>query len=78
MVPERDFAFVVLTNSNGGSVLRKQLTPWALEHFLGLRETPRPTLALSDTHLDEYAGTLLWDALGLLSNPKRLIASLRR
>jgi hypothetical protein len=56
MVPERDFAFVLLTNSPGGSLLRKQLTPWVLEHLLGLREPPRPTIAVSESGLDEYTG----------------------
>lgn len=57
MVPERDFAFVILTNAAGGSPLRKQLTPWILEHFLGLREPARPAIAVSETRLAEYTGT---------------------
>jgi CubicO group peptidase (beta-lactamase class C family) len=57
MVPDRDFAFVLLTNAPGGSLLRKQLTPWILEHFLGLREPSRPGIAISDSGLNEYTGT---------------------
>jgi CubicO group peptidase (beta-lactamase class C family) len=57
MAPERNFAFVMLTNSAGGSQLRKQLTPWVQEHFLGLREPSRPTITVSDADLAEYTGT---------------------
>jgi CubicO group peptidase (beta-lactamase class C family) len=57
MAPERDFAFVLLTNSPGGSLLRKQLTSWVLEHYLGLREPSRPAIAISDDVFAEYLGT---------------------
>jgi len=57
MAPERDFACVLPTNSAGAALLRKHLTPWVLEHFLGLREPARPTIAMSDAALAEYTGT---------------------
>jgi CubicO group peptidase (beta-lactamase class C family) len=54
MVPERDFALVILTNSPGGSLLRKQLAPWALEHFLGLRAPLPATNPAQAVDLGEY------------------------
>jgi hypothetical protein len=39
MVPDSNFAFVLLTNANGGSALRKRLTPWILEYFLEAART---------------------------------------
>jgi CubicO group peptidase (beta-lactamase class C family) len=64
LVPERDFAFVLLTNSPGGSVLRKQLTPWVLDHFLGLR-TPSPSATTTDaSNLSDYTGVFGVRGLG--------------
>jgi CubicO group peptidase (beta-lactamase class C family) len=42
MVPERDFAVTVLTNSTRGSELHRAVVDWALEHYIGVR---RPELA---------------------------------
>jgi CubicO group peptidase (beta-lactamase class C family) len=56
LVPERGFAFVLLTNASGGSALRQQLTPWVLEHYLGLREPALPRVNVSAAQLAEYAG----------------------
>jgi CubicO group peptidase (beta-lactamase class C family) len=56
LVPERDFAFVLLTNAPGGSAIRHQLTPWVLEHYLGLREPPVAHVGAPAAQLGEYAG----------------------
>jgi CubicO group peptidase (beta-lactamase class C family) len=63
IVPERDFAFVLLTNSPGGSVLRKQLTPWVLGYFLGLR-TSSPSGNGESVDLRDYTGTFGVRGLG--------------
>jgi CubicO group peptidase (beta-lactamase class C family) len=67
LVPERGFAFVLLTNAPGGSALRQQLTAWALEHYLGLREPPLPRVGVPAERLVAYAG-----AYGLRGHPAPL------
>jgi CubicO group peptidase (beta-lactamase class C family) len=56
LVPERGFAFVLLTNAPGGSAIRQQLTPWVLEHYLGLREPPLVQVTVPAAQLGEYVG----------------------
>jgi CubicO group peptidase (beta-lactamase class C family) len=56
LVPERGFAFVLLANAPGGGALRQQLTPWVLEHYLGLREPPLPRIAVPAERRAEYTG----------------------
>jgi hypothetical protein len=56
LVPERGFAFVLLTNAPGGSALRQQLTPWVLDHYLGLRDPALGRIGLSPERLAPYAG----------------------
>jgi CubicO group peptidase (beta-lactamase class C family) len=72
MVPEHNFAFVVLTNSVGGRTLEKQITPWVLEHYLGLRGPARPAIAVSDGVLAEYLGTF---GVRGLSGDMRVVSS---
>ena len=56
LVPERDFALVMLTNAGNGSVLYGQVTDWAVEHLLDVK-VPKPTaLSLSDEELSAYVG----------------------
>jgi CubicO group peptidase (beta-lactamase class C family) len=56
LVPSRNFAIAILTNSSRGSVLNEHVRAWALDHELGLRkERPTPR-RLSDDELGSFAG----------------------
>ena len=56
VVPARGFALVLLANATSGAALRREVTVWALRHYLGLREEePRP-LARQPRDLAAYAG----------------------
>ncbi|MCV7302289.1 beta-lactamase family protein [Mycobacterium barrassiae] len=58
MVPERDFAMTVLTNSQGGTHLHSDLfaDDWALRLFLGISNTPAVPQQLDERDLQAYAG----------------------
>ena len=57
MVPERDFAYISMTNCGpNGSQLNDQLEKWALEHYLGVVEEDPEPLLLGESELAEYAG----------------------
>jgi CubicO group peptidase (beta-lactamase class C family) len=56
LVPSRNFAIAILTNSSRGSVLNEHVRVWALDRYLGLRkERPTPR-SFSDTELSRFAG----------------------
>lgn len=57
LVPERDFAFVVLTNAWHGVELVTELVAWALDAYLGLAERAPEPLPLSSDDLAEYTGS---------------------
>jgi CubicO group peptidase (beta-lactamase class C family) len=80
MVPERDFAFVCMTNSGpNGAELHGKLRAWALENVLGL-STAEPELAeVGDGDLADYAGRYATSAatLQLVPQDGRLIAKVR-
>jgi CubicO group peptidase (beta-lactamase class C family) len=52
LVPERNFALVVLSNANRGREVTRDLGAWALEAYLGLRE---PTPAVQPLSADARA-----------------------
>lgn len=57
MVPERDFAFIAMTNCGpNGPQLNGELEKWALETYLGLVEPEPVPLALDEAALAQYAG----------------------
>lgn len=57
MVPERDFAVIVLTNCGpSGEQLNTEIVDWALETYLGVVEPEPDILAATSETLDEYAG----------------------
>lgn len=56
LVPEQDFALVILTNANRGREVTRDLSVWALETLLGLHEDPPARLSLTADQLHEYAG----------------------
>ena len=64
MVPERDFAVVVLANSvPNGSEAKTTLVPYALEAYLDLVEPEPELLDLSPDELAPYAGTYSTEAV---------------
>src|SRR5215469_7148297 len=58
MVPERGFAFTMLTNSDGGDQLHNDLfvDDWALQRFAGISNLPAVPRALSPGELAPYEG----------------------
>ena len=56
MVPDRDFAFTVLTNADSGGLLHHELTRWALERYCGIVEPEREPMTLTSAELAEYEG----------------------
>lgn len=57
MVPEREFAVVVLTNSEpNGTQLHDAFVTWALEQYLGVVEPEPVPLMLTEEALGEYTG----------------------
>jgi hypothetical protein len=56
LVPERGFAIAVLTNTAWGSVLARDIVPWALAAYLGVVEPEPEPLPLSAEELAAYAG----------------------
>ena len=58
MVPERNFAISVMTNSGpNGSTLKEELVKWALEEYVGVVETDPESILLGADALAAYAGT---------------------
>jgi hypothetical protein len=58
LVPERDFALCVFTNSDGGPKLINELVAddWALQRFAGVNNLPAVQHALSPGELAPYEG----------------------
>lgn len=56
MVPERDFAYIALTNARHGLELLTELSAWVFEAYLGLAEQVPDPLPLSADQLAEYIG----------------------
>lgn len=58
MVPGRNFAMTLLTNSDGGSRLTAELfaDDWALRRFAGISNTPATAQTLSAAELRPYVG----------------------
>ncbi|GAB1692439.1 serine hydrolase domain-containing protein [Krasilnikovia sp. M28-CT-15] len=66
MVPHRDFAMTVLTNSEGGPALTAELfaDDWALSRFAGVHNLPAVTRALSASELAAYEGHYACEQIG--------------
>ena len=56
LVPSRNFALVILTNANRGREVNRDLTNWALTHYLHLQQTPPQIQQLSADALQPYVG----------------------
>jgi CubicO group peptidase (beta-lactamase class C family) len=56
MVPDKAFAFTMLTNSDSADPLLSKAERWALKHLLDVEEPELPRLDLSRAELEGYAG----------------------
>lgn len=61
IVPERNFAVTVLTNSGTGMQVNRELVKWAKKTYLGLAEEEPPTLALDEAALLPFTGRYVSD-----------------
>jgi CubicO group peptidase (beta-lactamase class C family) len=61
IVPERNFAITVLTNSGTGLQMHRELVKWAKETYLGLAEEEPPMVALDEAALRPFTGRYLSD-----------------
>jgi CubicO group peptidase (beta-lactamase class C family) len=61
IVPGRNFAVTVLTNSETGMQVNRELVKWAKETYLGLAEEEPPTVALDETALLSLTGRYVSD-----------------
>lgn len=57
MIPERDFALIILTNADTGAALNGRLARWLHARVLDLNESDPEPLELSREALREYVGT---------------------
>lgn len=74
MVPDRRYAMIMLTNSEGGPLLLDDLfaDDWALRRFAGVSNRPAVPLSLSPSELAPYEGTYVV----LLVNPDGSVGEL--
>lgn len=56
LAPEQGFALVILTNANRGREVTRDLTNWALAHYLGLHQPTLPQQTLTEAELQPYTG----------------------
>jgi CubicO group peptidase (beta-lactamase class C family) len=56
LVPERHFAFTMLTNSESGDPVLDETERWLLEHILGVVEPELPKREVPPHELEAYAG----------------------
>lgn len=77
LVPDRGFAIAVLTNSDRGGALSRELVRWALERYLGIEDRDPTPLELSRAALAEYAGDYRSEmgTLTLVVEGDRLVAT---
>ena len=61
MVPDRQFAVAINTNSTSGGLLHRELLAWTLKAYLGVEEPEAQPLDLPEDQLREYAGDFLGD-----------------
>ncbi|MGH2812490.1 MAG: serine hydrolase domain-containing protein [Actinomycetota bacterium] len=64
MVPDRQFAITVLTNSTRGGELHQAVVRWAFEHYLGIEQPEVPKLRVRSEELESYAGKYVVEASG--------------
>jgi hypothetical protein len=56
VVPERQFALVVLTNASRGSELHNRVARWAIREYLGTRQPELPQIKIGIDELQRFAG----------------------
>ncbi len=56
MAPARRFAITVLTNADKGGELNRNVTNWALQHYLGVEDPKREAAEVSADALSEFVG----------------------
>lgn len=56
MVPERDFALILLTNAEAGDTLNTEVSRWALRHYLQIEEPELIFITLPEEKLVSYVG----------------------
>lgn len=56
LLPDQDFALVILTNSSRGAELHAELASWMLLEFLGISDLTPETTAIRSDLLTEYVG----------------------
>ena len=71
LVPERDFALVVLTNADGGGKLADEVRRWVLHEYLALEDPKPEAIDANEKDLGQYAGRYVgyfsdWE-LGMLN-----------
>lgn len=65
MVPARNFAVTVLTNSTSGGQLHRSVVNWALESYVGITQPAPVLLKLDRAELAPYAGSYRQESSGL-------------
>ncbi len=78
-VPEKQFAMVLLNNSDGGNQLRSQLLvyDWALRNFAGVHNLPASPVSLSASELAQYEGDYLRHKVDRAGKKQDILAKLR-
>ena len=78
LVPQRDFAITVLTNSSNGTLLNNFVTAWALDRFVGLSRPEPGTRDLKPAEVAKYAGTYELDNgfIRIVPDGKHLVVNL--
>ncbi len=79
MVPEKQFAMVLLNNSDGGSQLRSEIFfgDWALERFAGVHNLPATPQSLSASELAQYEGDYVRQYVDRAGDKRNIVAKLR-
>lgn len=55
-VPNRNFAFTIMTNAETGTPLNTEVTNWVLEHLLDVSTQPPEAIAVTRAQLDAFVG----------------------
>lgn len=61
LVPERDFAITILTNSTFGAFLHRDLLAWGLETYIDVKQGEHTPLELTPGELQPYTGKFRTD-----------------
>jgi CubicO group peptidase (beta-lactamase class C family) len=74
IVPEKDFALTLLTNSTNGPLLRAELfgDDWALSRFTGLHNLPATPRSLTPAQLAAFEGHYVAEQIGFGGEPGTL------